>query len=74
MVVFGKKLLYSSKVVVFGQKNCIRAMLFYTGKTDCIRAKWFYSGIVLVFGEGGCILLGMVVFGQKIFYSGKNWL
>ena len=52
MVVFGKKWVYSGKVVEFGQSGCILAKwlysrfdvvfgqkLLYTGKSGCIRAK-----------------------------------
>ena len=57
-VVFGRKWLYSGKVVVFGQGCCIRARLLYSGK-------------VVVSGKGGCIRSKVVVFGQKWLYSGK---
>ena len=60
MVVFGQKLLYSSKVgcnwtniVVFGQK------WLYSGKSGCIREK------LVGFRISGSIRAKKVVFGQK---------
>ena len=49
MVVFGIKLLYSSRVVVFGQEwfNSSKVVVF--GQSGCIRAKWLYSGKLVVF-------------------------
>ena len=45
MVVFGKKWLYSVKVVVFGQK------LFNSGKSGCNRVKQVVFARVVVFGQ-----------------------
>ena len=65
MVVFGKKWLYSCRVVVFG-KNCL-----YSGKSSCIRAK------VVVFGQNGYYWEELVAVGQisclraKLFYRDK---
>ena len=59
-------------MVLFGQKWLYSAKLLYSGKIDCIRAKCFYSGKVLVFGESGCMVVFMVVFGQKFLFMGKT--
>ena len=79
MVVFEKKWLYLGKAVVFGQKllyssksGCIRAKVvvfehrwLLSVKSGCIRAKWFYSGKWLYSVKSGCNL-------AKSLYSGKN--
>ena len=52
VVVFGKKLLHSGKVVVFG-------------KSGCILAKWYYSGKVVVFGQSGFNRANVDVFREK---------
>ena len=65
MVVFGPKWLYRAKEVVIGQK------WLSSGKSGCIResgsfrAKWMYKG------KTGCIRTKVVVFGEKLLYSGK---
>ena len=63
MVVIGKKLLYSSKVVVYGQSGFIRAKLLCSVQMDVFGSKWLYSSKVIVFGQGGCIREKIVVFG-----------
>ena len=50
-VVFRQKLLYSAKVVVFGRK------WFYSDKNGCIKAN------VVVFGQSGCIQTKVLVIG-----------
>ena len=42
MVEFGRKWLYSGKVVVIGETGCMRAKLVVFGQ------KWYYSGKVVV--------------------------
>ena len=41
------------------------------GKSGCIRAKLMYLGKVVLFVQSGCILVKMVVFGQRDFFLGK---
>ena len=53
MVVFGKKWLYSVKVVVFGQS------WLYLGKVVVIRQKNFQSV------KNGCVRAKVALFGQK---------
>ena len=60
MVVFWQKLLYS------GKSGCVRE------NSGCIWDKCLYSGKMVVFRQGGCIWLKMVVFRQNWLYSGKS--
>ena len=64
MVVFGKKWLYSGKVVLFRQ-NWLKS-----GKRDFIRAKLFVFVKVIVLGQNGCMRLKVVVLGNVV-YTGK---
>ena len=48
------------KVVVFDQNMVV------------FEQKWLFWGMVILFGQCGCILTKVVVFGQKWSYSGKN--
>ena len=53
----GKGGIIRAKVVIFVQSgSVVSATLYYCG---CIRTRWIYSGKVIVFGE-------------KLLYSGKN--
>ena len=77
---FGRKWLYSDKVVAVGQIGCIR-------QGGCIRANKLFSGKVVAFGKkwlyfakSGCTRAKVVVFGQcecflaKVVVLGQNWL
>ena len=65
MFVFGKKWLYSAKLLssgknfVFGQSGCIRAKVVVFGQ------KWLYSG------KGCCVRAKVVDFGQSAFIRAK---
>ena len=72
MVVFGQKRLYSGKVIVIRQTDCIR-------QSGCTRKNvvefgqmWLYSCKVVVFGKIESIRTKLVVFGQKLFYTGRS--
>ena len=65
MVVIGKKLLYSGKVVVHGQNGFIRANWFYSVKVVVFRQKWLYPDKVVVFGK-------VVVFVKKWLFLCKS--
>ena len=65
-----------AKVVVFGQKW----LFSWSARSACIQAKWLYSGTVVVsgkkwlyLGKSGCNREKVVVFVQKLLYSGKMW-
>ena len=49
VVVFGIRLLYSSKSDCIRQSCCIRAKVVVIGQSGCFGAKWLYSRY------GGCI-------------------
>ena len=72
VVVFGKKWLYSAKVVIFGQCSCIWASVLYSGKN------WLYSNKEVVFWQkwlylckSSCFREKMDLFGQKLLHSDK---
>ena len=50
MVSFGKKWLYSVKVVAFELKLLKSGKVVVFGQDGYIRAEWLYSGKVVVFG------------------------
>ena len=59
MTLFGQMMLYSNK------NSCIRAKWFNSGKSGCIRVKVLYSG------KPGYRWAKVVLFWQKLTYSGK---
>ena len=67
MVVFGKKWLYSGKVVVLWQTGCLVVKVVVFGQ------KRLYSVKVVVFGQIDCIRARMVVLSQSGSFRAK-WL
>ena len=51
MVVYVQRWLKSGKVVIFGKKLLYSVKLLYSDNSGCNRAKWLYSGKVVVFGQ-----------------------
>ena len=58
-------------MVVFRLSCCFRAKVFVFGQRGSTLEKWLYSGNFFFKGKSGCLRAKVVVFEQKMLYSGK---